>query len=90
MKNNKIGSGTSTTEGQDLVGGRKYGTKNLGEYQMVGGYKPSSSPHNPTPSDKSQNRDFKTNVDNFGKNVAVPKLNIDLKLGSWTRGTMQR
>lgn len=53
MKGNKITSHMSVSEGETRTAGRKYGLEH-GEYQMSGGYKPSSKPHNPTPSDKAQ------------------------------------
>lgn len=56
MKGNKITSNMSMTEGMTKSGGRHYGLSNLGEYQMVGGYKPASQPRNSTPSDKAQEK----------------------------------
>ena len=53
MHGNKITSHLSVSEGQDKTGGKHYGL-DWATYQAVGGYKPSSRPHNPTPSDKAQ------------------------------------
>jgi hypothetical protein len=53
MKGNKITSSLSVHAGEIRTPGKKYGL-DWGTYQATGGYKPSSKPHNPTPSDKSQ------------------------------------
>ncbi len=53
MRGNKITNSLSVKAGEVRTGGRHYG-RDWATYQASGGYKPSSRPHNPTPSDKAQ------------------------------------